>query len=114
MDGNNSNQNNNVFRENCCINCRDPKSGQKELSVISRLIQYSDFIQDERLRLHLSHSKKMVPPLKFIALAKRQLLMKCSIKEILFQQHRNKIRRLTRSDVMEFSWKTHCFYCGYC
>ena len=22
-----------------------------------------------------------------------------------------KIRRVTRSDVTEFSWKTHCFYC---
>ena len=24
-----------------------------------------------------------------------------------------KIRRVTRSDVTEFSWKTHCFYYGY-
>ena len=38
--------------------CRDLKSGQKKLFVVTRgldkLIQYSDFIQDERLRLPLS------------------------------------------------------------
>ena len=56
IDDSDNNQNNNVFRENCYIKCRDPKSEQEELSVVTReldkLIQYIDFIQSERLRLH--------------------------------------------------------------
>ena len=44
----NRNQNNNVYDENFCIKCCDLKSGQEELSVVTRgldkLIQYSDFI----------------------------------------------------------------------
>ena len=52
MNGNNSNQNSNIFDENFCIKCRDPKSGQEELSMVTsglrgrgnKLIQYTDFI----------------------------------------------------------------------
>ena len=62
MDDNHSNQSNNVFRENCCNKSCDPKSRQEELSVetrgLDKLIQYSNFIQDERLRLHLTNSYK--------------------------------------------------------
>ena len=62
MDDNNSKQNNDIFDENRFIKCRDPKSRQEVLSVVTRglgkLIQYSDFIQDERLRLYLLHSEK--------------------------------------------------------
>ena len=61
---------NSVFDENFCIKCRDPKS-----IVVTRgldkLIQISNFIHNERLRLYLPDSKKMALLLKFIALFKR-------------------------------------------
>ena len=48
MDDNSSNQNNNVFDEDFCIKCCDLKSGQEELSVVTRgldkFIKTSDFI----------------------------------------------------------------------
>ena len=55
--------------------------------------------------------RKMTSSLKFILCAKRQLPMKWSVKEILFQQLLKKIGRVARWYVTEFSWKTHCFYC---
>ena len=62
MDDNNSNQNNNFFDENFCIKCCDLKSGQEELSVVTRgldkLIQYSDFKMRDLLPLYLSDSEK--------------------------------------------------------
>ena len=61
MDDNNSKQNNDIFVENCCIKCHDPKSGQEELSVtreLDKLIQYDDFIGDERLQQYLLDSEK--------------------------------------------------------
>ena len=62
MDDKNSNQYKNVFDENGCMKCRDPNWRQKQLSVVTRrldkLIQYIDFIKDERLLLYLTDSEK--------------------------------------------------------
>ena len=62
MDDKNSNQLKNVFDENGCMKCRDPNWRQKQLSVVTRrldkLIQYIDFIKDERLLLYLTDSEK--------------------------------------------------------
>ena len=62
MDDNNSNQYKNVFDENGCMKCRDPKWGQKQLSVVTRrldkLTHYTDFIKDERLLLYVTDSEK--------------------------------------------------------
>ena len=80
MDDKNSNQYKNVFDENGCMKCRDPNWRQKQLSVVTRrldkLIQYIDFIKDERLLLYLTDSEKMTSSLKFILCAKIQLPMK--------------------------------------
>ena len=62
MDDNNSNQNNNVFDEDFYIKCCGLKSGQEELSVVTKgldkLVQYSDFKMRDLLRLYLSDSEK--------------------------------------------------------
>ena len=44
------------------MKCREPNCGQKQLSVVTgrldKLIQYTDFIKDERLLLYLTDSEK--------------------------------------------------------
>ena len=62
MDDKNSNQYKNVFDENGCTKCCDLNWRQKQLSVVTRrldkLIQYIDFIKNERLLLYLTDSEK--------------------------------------------------------
>ena len=107
----NSKQNNDIFDENCCIKCLDPKSGQEELSVITRgldkLTQYSDFIQDKRLRLYLLDSEKNGVTVKIHRSCQKANEMKC--KGDTVPTTFKKIHRVTQSDVTEFNWKTHCF-----
>ena len=116
MDDNCSNQNNNVFSENCCIKCRDLKSGQEELSVVTRgldkLIQYSDFIQDERLRLYLSDSEKNGVTVKIHRACHKTITNDMKCKGGTVPTTSKKSRRVRRSDLAESRWKTHCFYCG--
>ena len=116
MDDSSSKQNNGDFDENCCIKCRDPKSGQKELSVVTRrfdkLIQYSDFIQDERLRLCLLDSEENGATAKTHRACQKTIINEMKHKGDTILTTSKKIRRVTRSDVTEFNWKTHCFYCG--
>ena len=44
MDDNNSNQNENVFDQYCCIKCSDPKSEQAEVPVVT--IGFDPLIQN--------------------------------------------------------------------
>ena len=117
MDGNNSKQNTDIFDENCCIKCRNPKSGQEELSMVTRglnkSIQYSDFIQDQRLRQYLLDSEKNGVTFKIHRQCQKAITNEMNRKEDTVPTTSKKIRRVTRSDVTEFSWKTHCFYCGF-
>ena len=110
MDDSKNNQNNNGFDEGVCIKCCDLKSGREELSMVNKgfdklidkFVQLGDFIQDVRMQLFLLDNKKMASPLKFIAPTKRQLPMKLSLKQILFQEH---LKKLPEQQSSEFAAK---------
>ena len=93
------------------IECRDLKPRQEELSMLTRgldkLIQYSDFIQDERLRLYLSDSEKNGVTVKFHRACQKRITNKIKRKGEIVSTTSKKIRRVRGSDVTEFSWKTH-------
>ena len=76
MDDKNSNQNNSAFDESCCLST-DLKSGQEELSVVTRgldkSVQYGDFIQDERLQLYLSDSEKNGVTIKIYCMCQKTI-----------------------------------------
>ena len=94
MDGNNSNQYKNLFDENGCMKCRDPNWGQKQLSVVTRrldkLIQYTDFIKDERLLLYLTDSEKNDVIVKNHPVCQKTIPNEIKRKGDTFQQHLNK------------------------
>ena len=98
------------------IECRDLKPRQEELSMLTRgldkLIQYSDFIQDERLRLYLSDSEKNGVTVKFHRACQKRITNKMKRKGETVSITSKKIRRVRGSDVTEFSWKIHYFCCG--
>ena len=77
-----------------------------------KLIQYNDFIQDERLRLYLLDSEKNGVTVKTHRACQKTVTNEMKHKGDTVSTTYKKIRRVTRSDVTEFGWKTHCFYCG--
>ena len=52
------------FGEDCCIKFRDPESKNENLATVTtgldKLIQYSDFLQDDQLKLFLVQTQQMV------------------------------------------------------
>ena len=57
------------------VKCHDPK-WRLVIRGLAKLIQYIDFIENERYANTLRMVRKMASPLKFIQLAKIQLPMK--------------------------------------
>ena len=102
---------NSVFDKNFCIKCRDPKS-----IVVTRgldkLIQISNFIRNERLRLYLPDSKKNGVTVKVHCAFQKIITIEIKCKEDPVPTTSRKISRVTRSNMTDLSCKTHCFYCG--
>ena len=102
---------NSVFDKNFCIMCRDPKS-----IVVTRgldkLIQISNFIHNERLRLYLPDSKKNGVTVKVHCAFQKIITIEIKCKEDPVPTTSRKISRVTRSNMTDLSCKTHCFYCG--
>ena len=53
------------FDEDCCIKCCDPESKNENLATVTtgldKLIQYSEFLQDDQLKLFLlQNTQQMV------------------------------------------------------
>ena len=100
------------------LKCNDPKSGIEEVSVVTRgldkLIQYSDFIRDYSLylRLYLSYNEKNGVTVQIHCAWEKTITNEMKRKGDTVSTTSKKIRRVTPSNVTEFSWKTYCFYCG--
>ena len=79
---------------------------------LDKLLQYSDFISEERLRLYLSDSGKNGVTVKIHCTYQKTITNELKRKWDTVLTTSKKIRRVAQSDVTEFSWKTHCFYLG--
>ena len=97
------------------LKCNDPKSGIEEVSVVTRgldkLIQYSDFIRDYSLylRLYLSYNEKNGVTVQIHRAWEKTITKEMKRKGDSVSTTSKKIRRVTLSNVTEFSWKTYCF-----
>ena len=78
---------------------------------LDKSIQYSDFIQDERFRLYLLDSEKNGVTVKIHRACQKTIINEMKRKGDTVPTSK-KTRRVTRSDVTEFSSQTHCFFCG--
>ena len=69
-------------------------------------------MQDERLRLYLSDSEKNGVTIKIYHPSQKTITNEMKHKGDTVPTLSKILSRVTRSDVTEFSWQTHCFCCG--
>ena len=79
---------------------------------LDKLILYSKFIEDERLPLYLPRSEKNGVTVKIHHACQKTMSNEMKRKRDTVSTTSKNIRRVPRSDMTEFNWKTHCFYCG--
>ena len=79
---------------------------------LNKLIQYRNFIQNERLQIFLSDSGKKGVIINVHRACQKTITNEAKRKGDTVPVTSKILRKVTRSDVTKFSWKTNFFCCG--
>lgn len=104
------------FDEDCCIKCHDPESKNENLATVTtgldKLIQYSDFLQDDQLKLFLVKRRSTNGVVKIHRACQKAIHNDLKRKGTRPRTKLAKIPKVvTRSNVTDFDWIENCLYC---